>query len=64
LSPESDFIRFQVWNDSFEAYLAARQSIETAGLRAGWTGYAEDEELVRLLRFTTEPIAEQPIEVD
>lgn len=64
LSPESDFIRFQVWNDSFEAYLAARQSIEAAGFRAGWKGYAEDEELVRLLRFTTEPIPEQPIEVD
>jgi len=64
LSPESDFIRFQVWNDSFEAYLAARQSIEAAGFRAGWKAYAEDEELVRLLRFTTEPIPEQPIEVD
>jgi len=64
LNPESDFVRFQVWNDSFETYLAARQSVEAAGLRAGWKGYAEDEELVRLLRFTTDPIPEQPIEVD
>ena len=64
LSPESDFVRFQVWNDSFETYLAARQSVEAAGLRAGWKGYAEDEELIRLLRFTTNPIPEQPIEVD
>lgn len=64
LSPKTDFIRFQVWNDSFETYLAARQSVESAGLRAGWKGYAEDQELVRVLRFSTDPLPDQPIEVD
>jgi hypothetical protein len=64
LSPETDFVRFQVWNDSFETYLAARQAVEKAGLRAGWKGYAADQELVRILRFTSNPLPEQPIEVD
>lgn len=64
LERESDFVRFQVWSDSFEAYLAARQSIEAAGLRGGWTGYAEDEELVRILRFGVRRPDQGPVEVD
>ncbi len=64
LDPEADFIRFQVWSDSFETYLAARRSVESAGLRAGWRGYAADEELVRVLRFVADPVPERPIEVD
>ena len=64
LEREGDFVRFQVWSDSFEAYLAARQSIESAGLRGGWTGYAEDEELIRILRFAPRPPEQGPVEVD
>ena len=64
LERDKDFVRFQVWSDSFEAYLVARQSIEEAGLRGGWTGYAEDEELVRILRFAPRPPEQRPVEVD
>jgi len=64
LERDADFVRFQVWSDSFEAYLAARQSIESAGIRGGWTGYAADEELVRVLRFAPRPPEQGPVEVD
>jgi hypothetical protein len=50
-SPSIDAIRFHVWADSFEAYLAAREAVEAAGFRAGWTGYEEDRELALPLRI-------------
>ncbi len=50
-SPELDFISFHVWSDSFEAYLAAREVIESAGFRAGWRGYEATDELDLPLRM-------------
>lgn len=63
-SPERDFIRFQVWNDSFEVYLEARQVIEEAGFRAGWDAFAEDQELDLSFAFGKPPPREGPVEVD
>jgi hypothetical protein len=63
-SPDRDFIRFQVWNDSFEAYLEARQVIESAGFRAGWDGFGEESELDLYLSFGRPPPREGPVEVD
>lgn len=63
-SPDRDFIRFQVWNDSFEAYLEARQVIESAGFRAGWDAFGDDQELDLLLTFGKPPPREGPVEVD
>jgi hypothetical protein len=63
-SPERDFIRFQVWNDSFEAYLEARQVIEAAGFRAGWDGFEADTELDLFLTFGRPLPIEGPVEVD
>jgi len=63
-SPESDFIRFQVWEDSFEAYLVARQAIETAGFRAGWRARESDRELELRLSFGPPPPRERAVEVD
>jgi hypothetical protein len=63
-SPDHDFIRFQVWNDSFEVYLEARQVIESAGFRAGWEAFGDDQELDLLLTFGKPPPREGPVEVD
>jgi hypothetical protein len=63
-SPDRDFIRFQVWSDSFEVYLEARQVIEAAGFRAGWDAYDDDQELDLLLTFGRPPPREGPVEVD
>ncbi len=63
-SPERDFIRFQVWNDSFETYLEARQVIEAAGFRAGWDAFKADQELELSLTFGKPPPREGPVEVD
>jgi len=63
-SPKSDFIRFQVWEDSFEAYLVARQAIEAAGFRAGWRARESDQELELRLSFGPPPPREQAVEVD
>ncbi len=64
LDPERDFLRFHVWNDSFETYLAARQVVETAGFRAGWQGHDRDSELDLGLRFGAPRPRERAIEVD
>ena len=56
--PALDFLRFQVWGDSFEAYLAAREVVEAAGFRAGWRAHEVDEELRLPIRFGP---AERPI---
>ena len=63
-SPDRDFIRFQVWNDSFEIYLEARQIIEAAGFRAGWQAHEKDEELELVLTFGRTPPREGPVEID
>lgn len=63
-SPDRDFVRFHVWNDSFETYLAARQSVEAAGLRAGWRGYPSDRELESFVRFGPRPGRVRDVRVD
>ena len=63
-SPDRDFIRFQVWNDSFEVYLEARQVIEAAGFRAGWQAREKDEELELVLTFGRPPPREGPVRID
>jgi hypothetical protein len=45
LDPERHFLRFWVWSDSFETYLAARRIAEEAGFAVGWEVLAEDEPL-------------------
>jgi len=63
-NPEEDFIRFHVWDDSFEAYAAARQATEQAGFRAGWVGHTRDEEMTLNLTFGSPLPRERTIEVD
>ncbi len=63
-NPEQDFIRFHVWDDSFEAYAAARQATEQAGFRAGWVGHTQDEEMTLHLTFGSPLPRERTIEVD
>ncbi len=63
-SPAKDFIRFQVWNDSFEAYLAARQAVEAAGFRAGWRAFDREEELDLYLTFGRRQPRQGPVRVD
>ena len=63
-SPEIDFIQFHVWGDSFEAYLAAREVIESAGFRAGWQGYDVEDELELSLRFGPAAPEVGPVSVD
>jgi hypothetical protein len=63
-SPEIDFIQFHVWGDSFEAYLAAREVIESAGFRAGWQGYEVGDELDLPLRFGPAAPEVGPVSVD
>lgn len=63
-SPELDFIRFHVWGDSFEAYLRAREAIESAGFRGGWVAHETDEEFALPLRIGRPDPAIGPIVVD
>lgn len=62
--PGRDFVKFHVWNDSFEAYGTARQATETAGLGAGWVGYTADSEYRIGLSFGTRPPEERDVLVD
>lgn len=62
--PERDFVRFHVWDDSFEAYSLARRAIEQAGFRAGWVGHARDEEVTLNISFGAPNPRERTIEVD
>lgn len=62
--PEVDFIRFHVWSDSFEAYLAAREVVEAAGFRAGWYGHEEEDDFELTIRFGPAQAPIGPIEVD
>ena len=61
---DRDFIRFQVWGDSFETYLAARQAVEEQGFRAGWRGFEADDEMKLTLVFSAPAPRERDIQVD
>lgn len=63
-APEQDFIKFHVWGDSFEAYLAVREAVESAGFRAGWIGYEVDDDFDLRLRFGPPEPSNGPVEVD
>ncbi|MGB0621988.1 MAG: hypothetical protein ACPGVZ_21180 [Myxococcota bacterium] len=62
--PGRDLVKFHVWNDSFEAYGAARQATEAAGLAAGWVGYTEDADYRIRLSFGARPPEERDVLVD
>jgi len=63
-SPERDIISFQVWGDSFEAYLEAREFVEASGFSAGWRAREADEELdLAVTAGRPEPL-ERSVEVD
>lgn len=62
--PGRDFVKFHVWNDSFEAYGTARQATETAGLGAGWVGYTGESEYRIPLKFGPRAPEERDILVD
>jgi hypothetical protein len=62
--PSRQFIKFQVWSDSFEAYLEARRVVEAAGFRAGWRAFDADEDMEIPVTFGVRPSRERPIEVD
>ena len=61
-SPASEYYRFYVWSDSFEAYLAARRFVEERGFAAGWIPIDANEELEGSL--FAGPRVEYPIPVD
>jgi hypothetical protein len=63
-SPELDLIKFHVWADSFEAYLAAREVVEKAGFRAGWIGYEIEQDFDLGVRFGPPEPRTGPVEVD
>jgi hypothetical protein len=46
LNPQSQFVKFYVWSDSFEIYLSAKRMAEKQALRGNWIPFPEDEELV------------------
>lgn len=56
--PESRFIHFYVWEDSFEVYLEARRLAEQAGFAAGWQPLANG----RPLDFVQGPNTPTPID--
>ena len=64
LQPGADFVRFHVWTDSFEAYGAARQATETAGLGAGWVGHEREEELELPIAFGRPEPDVRDLEID
>jgi hypothetical protein len=63
-SSDIDVILFQVWADSFEAYLAAREVVEAAGFNAGWRGYELEDELALPIRIGRAAPEVGPIRVD
>lgn len=44
VNPETQYIDFRVWDDSFDTYLAARNEAARRGVSAGWTPYTEQSE--------------------
>jgi len=63
-SPDVDLVRFQVWSDSFEAYLAAREILERAGFRSGWRSHEADEDFEIRLTFGPPDPDVKPVQVD
>jgi hypothetical protein len=63
-TPDVDLVRFQVWSDSFETYLGAREILERAGFHAGWHGHEADEDFEIGLRFGPEAPPVVPVQVD
>ncbi len=45
LNPRRQYVRFFVWPDSFDVYLAARRMAEQRGLRIGWKEVSGDRNL-------------------
>ncbi len=43
LDPQRSYFRFFVWDDSFDTYLAARDTVARAGFSAGWTAWDRHE---------------------
>ncbi|QDU61470.1 hypothetical protein Pan216_23300 [Planctomycetes bacterium Pan216] len=44
IDPRKQYLRFLVWSDSYEAYLAAREVAAEKGFAAGWVPYEEGAE--------------------
>ena len=44
--PVNNYIKFLVWEDSYDVYLAARKKAEIAKFSVGWTPYSNDEDIV------------------
>ena len=42
LDPKAHTLEFNVWDDSFDAYLVARRAAERIGFRAGWSPFERD----------------------
>jgi hypothetical protein len=49
ISPHRAYLRYIVWSDSFEAYLAARAASDAESFAAGFNAYEEDVPLVQSL---------------
>jgi hypothetical protein len=47
--PNAEFVKFFVWSDSFDTYLAAKEIAERRGLRGNWIPMKKNEELTELL---------------
>ena len=47
--PSKQFVKFYVWSDSFDAYLAAKELAERKGLRGNWAPFGENETLSEIL---------------
>ena len=48
-SPHRAFLRYLVWSDSFETYLAARRSSDESGFAAGFVAYEREQGLFQSL---------------
>ena len=44
--PAQNWVRFFVWDDSFESYLVARAIAAKHGLREGWVPYGRNEDFI------------------
>jgi hypothetical protein len=51
--PKSHFFTFLVWEDSFEAYLLAREMANDAGFSSGWRPFGEHDPFRQWLLSTT-----------
>ncbi len=42
MNPKAQYLRFMVWSDSFDVYLAAREQTDEIGMPAGWQPFSEN----------------------